>query len=311
MKNNLIASSIEVAKYLLIFFGLFTFFSLIFASLMPRNAFGAILAIGSTLAVLYIYKKGYTVAKTEIFVTKDVNSLPKPTSPLGKEKTFEVGVVGESFQNDNGTSRQELIKKYANKDKVVNLEFYLYKGEVACKVLIGPHQIGHLPKDLAKDLNDHIQNKGFANVKISYVGKDKDSGLYGVRLKIEQYIPDKIKDTLTMVPCPTCGHQVSKKAESCPNCGEVFQKSETKINDYTSQMQKSRITSFILTVLLGPLGLLYSSIAAGLIMIFIAIISLPTGAGPIVVWILSIIMGDSFTYGYNKKIMAQAKMMSK
>ena len=36
----------------------------------------------------------------------------------------------------------------------------------------------------------------------------------------------------TLTNCPTCGKQVSSKAATCPNCGEVLHhsKSETAIN---------------------------------------------------------------------------------
>lgn len=81
--------------------------------------------------------------------------------------------------------------------------------------------------------------------------------------------------------------------------------------EYVRETGKSRIISFLLTLLLGPLGLLYSSVIGGVIMIILAISlgAVTAGAGAIVIWILSIIMGDSFTYNYNKRLLAQSNFM--
>ncbi len=81
--------------------------------------------------------------------------------------------------------------------------------------------------------------------------------------------------------------------------------------EYVQETGKSRITSFVLTLLFGPLGLLYSSVVGGIIMIILAITlgAATAGAGAIVIWIVSIIMGDSFTYNYNKRLLAQSNFM--
>lgn len=34
--------------------------------------------------------------------------------------------------------------------------------------------------------------------------------------------PEKKQITTNLIPCPSCGHNVSKKAKSCPNCGHPF-----------------------------------------------------------------------------------------
>ena len=122
--------------------------------------------------------------------------------------------------------------------------------------------------------------------------------------------PPKTNENL--ITCKACGEKISKNAESCPHCGEPVNsiaKSHDAVEDYVELAGKSRLLSFILTLLLGPLGLLYSSIVWGIIMIVIAVATSPTGVGPFVVWILSIIMGDSMTHNYNKKLYAQAELM--
>jgi hypothetical protein len=74
--------------------------------------------------------------------------------------------------------------------------------------------------------------------------------------------------------------------------------------------KKSRVTSFILTLLLGPLGLLYSSVVAGIILIVLALFSAPTLIGPVVCWILSICIGDQCTYNHNKNVDQFVRLIS-
>jgi len=126
----------------------------------------------------------------------------------------------------------------------------------------------------------------------------------------EEIIPDDSGPIL--IDCKACGKAISKNAVSCPHCGEPVSsaaKSYDAIEDYVEVAGKSRMTSFLLTLLLGPLGLLYSSVVWGIILIVVAIASSPTVFGPIVVWILSIIMGDSMTVNHNEKLYAQAELM--
>lgn len=65
---------------------------------------------------------------------------------------------------------------------------------------------------------------------------------------------------------------------------------------------KSRLVSLALTILFGPLGLLYSSTKAALFLIVVALISIPTVFGPVICWGLAIVLGDHCTYKHNKNI---------
>ena len=67
-------------------------------------------------------------------------------------------------------------------------------------------------------------------------------------------------------------------------------------------MHKSRGVSLALTILFGPLGLLYSTIAGAVILTFLAIISAVTVVGPLVCWVLAIAIGDLATHRYNAEI---------
>ena len=66
--------------------------------------------------------------------------------------------------------------------------------------------------------------------------------------------------------------------------------------------KKSRLVSLLLTLLLGPLGLMYSSKFAGFVLLVIAIFTIPTVFGPLICWGLAIIIGDSATHKHNKSI---------
>lgn len=66
--------------------------------------------------------------------------------------------------------------------------------------------------------------------------------------------------------------------------------------------EKSRGTSFILTLLFGPLGLLYASVAGGIVLCIIAFLTFYTIIGPIIVWVLSIAIGDHLVHRHNQSI---------
>jgi hypothetical protein len=66
--------------------------------------------------------------------------------------------------------------------------------------------------------------------------------------------------------------------------------------------EKSRLVSFVLTLIFGPLGLFYSSLAGGLVLLIVAVITAASIIGPIICWVLAIAIGDHCTYKHNKNI---------
>ena len=100
-------------------------------------------------------------------------------------ETIIVEVVGESFNNNDGTSRQEIIEKYVNEGEAANLRFYTYKGDMACAVSADEGQIGHLPKEKAKEIYDMVADGADIGAGIHSVGISNESGLYGVSLYIQ------------------------------------------------------------------------------------------------------------------------------
>jgi len=67
--------------------------------------------------------------------------------------------------------------------------------------------------------------------------------------------------------------------------------------------------SIILTVLFGPLGMLYSTIMGAIIMAVLSVIIavFTAGLGLIITWPICIIWGAVATSSHNKKLLAGAK----
>ncbi len=80
------------------------------------------------------------------------------------------------------------------------------------------------------------------------------------------------------------------------------------INKYIAAHSKSQGIGFILTFLFGPLGLFYSSWVAALILCVIAFASAATIIGPIICWVLAIIIGFAGVSKHNEKIKTAAAL---
>ncbi len=87
----------------------------------------------------------------------------------------------------------------------------------------------------------------------------------------------------------------------------------SNINSITYEEQylklhgRSYILSLLLTFLFGPLGLFYSNVIAALFFTFTALILSGTILIPIIIWILSILLGFLFTSQYNDKVLLTAE----
>jgi len=118
--------------------------------------------------------------------------------------------------------------------------------------------------------------------------------------------------------CPHCNYLKDIPAEKipsktlwirCPECEKNFQlpKSLNKQpQKFISIPTKNIGLSIILTVLFGPLGMLYSTISGGIIMLVISfIIAIFTlGLGLMIIWPICIIWGAVSTSSYNQKLLS-------
>jgi hypothetical protein len=102
-------------------------------------------------------------------------------------------------------------------------------------------------------------------------------------------------------PANQSGRNLKKATEMC------------KVNHKERVMNltpKSRTASFFLTLVLGPIGLLYTSIAGGVVLFLLAIITFPTIFGPIICWLLAICYGDHATVRHNQSLARFEHMMT-
>lgn len=69
-------------------------------------------------------------------------------------------------------------------------------------------------------------------------------------------------------------------------------------------LKKSQVIGFVLTFLFGPLGLLYASVAAGLIMMLVSIVAgvITLGTGLIICWPITWIVSFIMINKHNKAV---------
>lgn len=104
-------------------------------------------------------------------------------------RSFHTRVVGVKYDNDNGSSRQEILS-HCLCGEPIGLEWYTYEGSPACSVISDHGQIGHLSADLASDLHNEYQGDEYCFVaQISDVTGGTDGYYYGCNLLVCIYGP--------------------------------------------------------------------------------------------------------------------------
>lgn len=114
-------------------------------------------------------------------------------------KNITVKVVGVSYRNDDGTSRQEILSGLSVGEAML-LDYFEYENEPAYAVTdaLG-NQIGNLPKDLSADIYQKYRDCYFS-VMIDDITGGYDGLKYGCIISIDIYdtVPDVVKqDTPT------------------------------------------------------------------------------------------------------------------
>lgn len=82
----------------------------------------------------------------------------------------------------------------------------------------------------------------------------------------------------------------------------------TKAGIYYKLHKKSQIVGLILTLLLGPLGLMFSNVIAGVVLLIIGILGAPTIIIPAICWGLSVLLSFWFIHSHNSKTKAFAML---
>jgi hypothetical protein len=80
--------------------------------------------------------------------------------------------------------------------------------------------------------------------------------------------------------------------------------------DYVAAHKKSHVVNLLATFLFGPIGLLYASWVAGLIIILACIFTSGTIVIPLVLWFSSIPIGAACVHDHNRRVETTAGMLS-
>lgn len=127
-------------------------------------------------------------------------------------RSFITKVVGVSYPNDDGTSRQEILS-HCLTGEPVGLHWYAFRGAPACAVISDYGQIGHLKAELAAELHEaYIQNEDDTDIIFSSAISDITGGQnglsYGCNITMSIYASkpkenDGVSETRQSGPGPT------------------------------------------------------------------------------------------------------------
>lgn len=127
-------------------------------------------------------------------------------------KSITVRIVGVSFNNDDGSSRQDILSTISDGEALL-LEYFEYENEpaYAVKTALG-EQIGNLPKGLSADIYRRFKDCYFA-VQVNHMTGGDGGMKYGCVIDIDIYDcePD-FSRIFTASTATTDEHQTSTSA---------------------------------------------------------------------------------------------------
>lgn len=186
----------------------------------------------------------------------------------------EVKIVGVTFLNSDGSSRQQILEELDDEYgerlglSEVELHRYQFKGEPAYRVTVDGRTVGNLAATLALKMSrledngceiwaeePHIVG-GKREFDDIFDGDDEDLN-YGMRITLCVLDPRKPaapEPALTnSMYCYKCGKPISAEAVVCPNCGCATKNYDAR--EHTGDVSsKSRLVALLLCIFLGGLG---------------------------------------------------------
>ena len=160
-----------------------------------------------------------------------------------EKRVKEIKVAGVTFENKDGSSRQELLKEFDQEEAVaVALLEHEHKGKPAFHVLVDGKIIGNIPKDKAPFIVRNRSAIGFDDIEIA-IYQEKKSGNYGAAV----YIPYETDEE--WVDEPEERIEPPKKTES-----DFYQQTAKKEAEFTP-FYKTTIFNVLMLLFVTPVGL--------------------------------------------------------
>ena len=113
-----------------------------------------------------------------------VEKVEEKTAPEGERllNTIRTKVVGVTFDNEDGTNRQDLLKTLRGGEQIT-IEPYQYKGEPAAYVKHNGRVLGNLSAELAAELDRKYKDNKITAVVTEITGGDDLT--YGCNIEIK------------------------------------------------------------------------------------------------------------------------------
>lgn len=103
------------------------------------------------------------------------------------KESFVTSVAGVTFDNEDGTSRQKILKKIHELGDTADLglEDYEYNGNPAIRVLVNGQCIGSIPSDRVTELLSIMDRLEDARIKVNdYYSKERHKTIYRAELTL-------------------------------------------------------------------------------------------------------------------------------
>ena len=118
----------------------------------------------------------YFIGKRKKEQPRQQVAAPETKNRAGVIATLNTKVVGVTFDNENGTNRQDILSRVFEHDQI-ELEKYEYKGKPAVYVKCYGEIIGNLPADLAESMAARYPNTRYeGHIKNITGGGEKTIG---------------------------------------------------------------------------------------------------------------------------------------
>ena len=174
----------------------------LFGGLRIRNFFTTVLIVGVLFIVLFLWtlhkltEPSKRTRRAEATRQAAGSSAPAPAADSGSV-TFRV--AGTTFDNSDGTSRQEILRhmKFGDEpwaddpeDLAVTIEEETFDGELALAVYVNDYQVGYVPKNLIQKVErarKSVATCYVSDVKITGGGTASDGRelSYGCSITLE------------------------------------------------------------------------------------------------------------------------------